>query len=151
MKVDRSSNSIIAVLQDVASSELVLEAFKEARRKGVDSSENVPVDEASTWRCGHGSLVNPSVISVDHEHKVTIGNFSNSGVGGSFVPGERLEEPGDHTLLVRRKVVPFGVSIVDGPEDTNSGCDEATLGTVIGEVDGVHLKIVILSVNCVLG
>ena len=37
---------------------------------GVDGIEDVPVDEASARRGSESSLVNPSVVSVDHVHQV---------------------------------------------------------------------------------
>jgi len=113
----------------------------------VDSSKYVPVNVLVTWWGGNGSLVDPSVFEVSEIHDLTVGNQVNNWFS-ILVPLHVLKESLESGILSHRDGF---VEILNGEEETDSGILNL-LGVVpvLGQMNGMHLEIKILTVNCVL-
>ena len=132
---------------------MLLELLKETRRKGVDGPQDVPVDETGARRSGDGTLVDPTVVGVDHHNEVTVSDLVSEPLSVSLVPVEGLEEVVNNILLILVELLPLHGGVVSGPEDSKSLGDEtcfARLARVGREVHSVHLEVVVLSINSML-
>jgi hypothetical protein len=144
------SCSPIAVFVKVAiltTIELILEEFNMPGWDGVNCAQDVPVDESGTGRSGNRPLVDVSVVGVNKLHKVTIRHEIHCWAFFWHVtPFEAVKEVVDYCLFRFREV---GCEVLDWEYDSHSGSNEAAFD-ILGEVNGVHLKIEPLAVDGML-
>jgi len=99
----------------------------------------------TTWRGGDGSLVNVSVVCVNHCHQIAIGDQRlDRVVDLSKING--VEESIDNFLL---SVGKFGGVLVDREDDTDSSVSES-VESLLSKMDCVHLEVKSSVVNSML-
>lgn len=133
------------VLELVSSIELGLEEGEVLGLDWVDSAQQVPVNVLGAWWSGHGSLVDPSVVHVNHLHKVAVGGHIDgwSQFGGVVFHLKRVEESIDDSHLI---VGEHGGEVLNGEDDTHGSGDHGS-SRLAWVVDGVHLEVVSDSIN----
>lgn len=115
----------------------------------IDCCKNVPVNVSSTWWSCNTTFVNPSVVIVNHHHKVTILDLSrleNGSVCAIIIPVQGGEEVSDDLLL---GIIKFDVCIINR-EHYAHGCIRNIVDGLMCKMNSVHLKIVSLTINSVL-
>ena len=142
-----NDSPVAGFLEALSPGELLLEQVKVLLLDGINASEHVPVNVGVTWRGGHRALVDPSLGGVNHVHQVSVGHFSNSGVGVSLGPSQRVKEVVDDFLLPGLHV---DVVVIHGEDNSQGSVLHALSLAISWQMDGVHFDIVSLSIHCVL-
>ena len=133
--------------------EFGLESIEMMLLDWVNGGKNVPVNVFSTWWGRNRSLVDPSVFEISHFHDGSVRDNIDFWLRSSGCPLHGVEESINDSDLV------FGhalVIVVDIEYEAHGGGNEVSTSIsrsrlAIWYMDGVHLKIVSLSVDGVLG
>lgn len=118
----------------------------------VDGGHDVPVNVLGAWRGGDGASVDPSVVGVDEGKEVAVKDpvdWCGSISIRDCVEVDVFEEVLDDFLLGPGQ---FGVVVVDGEHDSDSGGHVPVRGVVLpGQMDCVHFEVVQLAIDGMLG
>ena len=114
----------------------------------VDVGEHVPVNVASAWRSGEGSLVNPSVLEIKGVQEGLDWEVGHSLIGG-LVPlqgGEEIVDGSDGSSWDS-----LGHLSISGEYDTEDTTEESvSWSRGLVHVDDVHLEVELLTIDLVL-
>ena len=142
------SSPVAAGLETSGSIHLNLEVGNNRGLDWVDGLEHVPVNVASAWRSGKGSLVNPSVIKVKLVNEGLDWEVGDSLIG-VLVPLQGGEESVDGSDGLSWN---SGGHISIGREHDTEDTTEETISWSSGlvQVDDVHLEVELLAIDLVL-
>jgi hypothetical protein len=136
-------------LEAVSSVQLSLEESDVLLLDGVDIFENVPVNIGGARWSGERSLVDESVLAVNHVQEVSDGHKVNGwALDRSVIKLHGFEESVDHSGFSPGQL---GSGRLDGEKDTDHSGIEVVILSVSWGVDNLELQVFSISVDGVLG
>jgi hypothetical protein len=115
---------------------------------GVDIAENVPVNVGGARWSGERSLVDVSVLAVNHVHEVSDGHKVNCwALDRSVIKLHGVEESVDQSSFSPGQL---GSGLLDGEKDADHSGREVVLLSILWGVEQLELEVFSLSVDGVL-
>ena len=141
---------VARVLEAFSSVQLGLDQSKVLLLDGVNVGEDVPVDAGGARWSGERSMVDVSVLAVNHVQEVSNGHMVNGWpVDRSVIKLHGLKERVDDSFLSPGEL---GSGVLHREKDTDhSGMELVVPLSVVRGVEQLELKVLSLSINGVLG